>query len=129
MSEAGRVSSSVSTGVATISFFHPKGNSLPGSLLARLAESVDEAGRSADSRVIVLRSEGMGAFCAGASFSELAAIRDEAAGKKFFLGFAKLILAMIRCPKFIVTRAHGKVVGGGVGILAASDYVVATTAA
>lgn len=129
MTESGRVSSTTKDGVTTISFFHPKGNSLPEALLSRLEETVAEAGRDSRCSVIVLRSEGAGAFCAGASFSELAGIRDEAAGKRFFLGFAKLILAMIRAPKFIVTRAQGKVVGGGVGLLAASDYVIAGEAA
>ena len=129
MTNDGGVSVRTENGVATITFFHPKGNSLPGRLLSELTDAVTVAGRDSSARVLVLRSEGGGAFCAGASFSELAAISDEAAGKKFFLGFANLILAMIRCPKFIVTRVQGKTVGGGVGILAASDYVIATSAA
>ena len=36
---------------------------------------------------------------------------------------------MKACPKFIVTRVQGKAVGGGVGVVAGSDYVVATSAA
>jgi methylglutaconyl-CoA hydratase len=128
-SSNGSVSSRTQDGIGEITFFHPKGNSLPGSLLARLAETVTALGADATTRVIVLRSEGAGAFCAGASFTELASIRDEAAGKKFFLGFATLILAMIRCPKFIIARPQGKVVGGGVGLVAASDYSIATSAA
>jgi methylglutaconyl-CoA hydratase len=76
-------------------------------------------------RVVVLRSEGTGPFCAGASFDELRSITDAATGKEFFMGFARLILAMRRCPKLVVARVQGKVVGGGVGIVAASDYAVA----
>jgi len=129
MTNDGSVATSTDNGVGTITFSHPKGNSLPGRLLAQLAEAVTELGGDSNARVIVLRSDGTGAFCAGASFSELKAISDEAAGKKFFLGFATLILAMIRCPKFIVTRVQGKTVGGGDGIPAASDYVIATDAA
>jgi methylglutaconyl-CoA hydratase len=79
-----------------------------------------------DVRVILLRSYGTSAFCAGASFDELVAIQDPASGKEFFMGFARVILAMTRCPKPIVARAHGKVVGGGVGIIAAADYAMAT---
>lgn len=126
MTDNGRVESKSEKGVGTITFSHPKGNSLPGSLLADLASAVSRFGADGSVRVIVLRSEGAGAFCAGASFSELQSISDEAAGKKFFLGFARLILAMVRSPKFIVTRVQGKTVGGGVGILAASDYTIAT---
>jgi methylglutaconyl-CoA hydratase len=126
MTDNGRVESTVEKGVGTITFSHPKSNSLPAAILAELAASVSRFGSDQAVNVIVLRSGGTGAFCAGASFSELQSISDEAGGKKFFLGFANLILAMIRCPKFIVTRVQGKTDGGGVGILAASDYTIAT---
>lgn len=129
MTDNGRVATRVDDGIATVTFMHPKSNSLPASLLARLADEIHALGDNADARVVVLRSEGTGAFCAGASFAELRAIADERAGKQFFMGFATLILAMIRCPKFIVTRVHGKVVGGGVGLVAASDYAIATDTA
>jgi methylglutaconyl-CoA hydratase len=125
----GTVSVVVSDEIADICFGHPKSNSLPGSVLRGLADVIAAAGARSDVRAIVLRSYGAGAFCAGASFDALAAIRDRAVGKDFFMGFALVILAMIRCPKPIVTRVHGKAVGGGVGIVAASDYVVALSRA
>lgn len=111
--------------IAEVTFGHPKGNSLPGALLRKLAEEVSALATRDDVRVIFLRSEGAGPFCAGASFDELVAIADSAAGKEFFMGFARLILAMTRSPKFILARVHGKAVGGGVGLVAASDYAVA----
>jgi methylglutaconyl-CoA hydratase len=123
--DAGRSSYSIASGVATLSFTHPKGNSLPGALLRRIAEQFDELTVNADVRVIVLRSEGTGPFCAGASFDELRAIQNEDEGKEFFSGFARVILAMKRCGKFIVARVQGKAVGGGVGLVAASDYAIA----
>ena len=125
----GYVRSETANGVATITFFHPKSNSLPGTLLADLASAVTEAGKDAKTRVIVLRSDGDGPFCAGASFAELQAISDAASGKKFFMGFVNLILAMIRAPKFVVTRVHGRAVGGGVGIVSASDLALASSEA
>jgi methylglutaconyl-CoA hydratase len=125
----GYVRSDVANGVATITFFHPRSNSLPGPLLADLASAVTDAGVNADARVIVLRSDGDGAFCAGASFAELQAISDAESGKKFFMGFVNLIVAMIRAPKFVVTRVHGKAVGGGVGIVSASDFAMAASGA
>jgi len=127
--EAGQVASKTANGVTTISFSHPKSNSLPANMLAQLARSVEIAGIDPETRVIVICSDGTGAFCGGASFAELQAIRDAAGGKKFFMGFARLIITMIRCPKIIVARVHGKAVGGGVGIIAASDYAVGTNAA
>ncbi len=122
---SGTVTSRLDGGIATVSFSHPKGNSLPGALLAMLAEQVTAAGNDARARVIVLRSEGEGAFCAGASFQELQAITTAQQGTAFFMGFARLILAMVRCPKFVIARVQGKAVGGGVGVIAASDYALA----
>jgi methylglutaconyl-CoA hydratase len=127
--EPGTVTTQVADGVGSVTFGHPKGNSLPGALLAELAARITALGEEPGARVIVLRSEGTGAFCAGASFAELSAIRDAESGTRFFMGFANLINAMRECPKLILARVHGKVVGGGVGMVAASDYALATTTA
>jgi methylglutaconyl-CoA hydratase len=127
--DAGSVRSSVTNGIGTIEFHHPKGNSLPGALLRALAAEVTRLGQSLDVRVIVLRSGGSGPFCAGASFDELVAIDSEAAGQEFFSGFSRVILAMIRAPKFVLTRVHGKAAGGAVGVIAASDFSIAVRSA
>lgn len=124
--EQGRVHTTVHDGIATVRFHHPKGNSLPGALLRALAAEVTALADRPEARVIVLRSDGTGPFCAGASFDELRSIGDAATGKEFFMGFARLILAMRRCPKFVIARVHGKAVGGGVGVCAAADYAIAT---
>ncbi len=121
----GSVHLSVQDGIGTIEFFHPKGNSLPGDMLQQLSDTITKAGESPDISVIILRSKGEGAFCAGASFDELIAIEDAETGKAFFSGFGKVIGAMVSCPKFILTRVQGKAVGGGVGIIASSDYAIA----
>jgi methylglutaconyl-CoA hydratase len=127
--QSGTVTTKVADGVGGVTFGHPKGNSLPGALLAELAATITALGREPKANVIVLRSEGSGAFCAGASFAELSAITDAESGARFFMGFANLINVMRECPKLILARVHGKVVGGGVGMVAASDYTLATTAA
>ena len=129
LAPTGSVSSYVEDGIADVCFGHPKSNSLPSLVLRKLAEEITGVGLRDDVRVVVLRSYGTGAFCAGASFDELSSIRDKDAGKEFFLGFARVILAMTRCAKPIVTRVHGKTVGGGVGVVAASDYAIATESA
>jgi methylglutaconyl-CoA hydratase len=126
---AGEAEVRIADGIATVAFHHPKGNSLPGALLARLAREITALGANANARVIVLRSEGPGPFCAGASFRELTSVADAEAGRKFFSGFARVILAMIRAPKFVLARVHGKVAGGGVGLVAASDYSIAVEGA
>ena len=113
-------------GVTTIEFFHPQSNSLPGKILEQLAQAIHGAGNDPDCRVILLKSGGERAFCAGASFDELAAIDDETKGLQFFSGFANVINSIRTAPKFVVGRIHGKCVGGGVGIAAAVDYAIAT---
>jgi methylglutaconyl-CoA hydratase len=115
--------------VATVTFGGTKGNSLPGALLRELAATIESIGKRPDVNVMVLRSEGDGPFCAGASFDELKSIKDESAGRQFFLGFAGVILAMTRSPKPVIVRIQGKTVGGGVGVAAAADYAIATRSA
>lgn len=123
------VHSMVKHGVNTIEFYHPQSNSLPGQILLELAKTIRRAGDDASTKVIVLRSAGERAFCAGASFDELVAIKTEAEGLQFFSGFAHVINAMRTCPKFIIARIHGKCVGGGVGLAAAVDYAIAAEGA
>lgn len=120
------VTSTIENGIGTIEFFHPQSNSMPGSQLKNLANEIDELGKNKDAKVIVLKSGGEKAFCAGASFDELISIQDFETGKSFFSGFANVINAMRKSPKLIIARIHGKAVGGGVGIACAADYTFAT---
>jgi len=125
MHESGRVSSEIKNNIAFITFFHPQSNSMPGKLLRELADVIAKAGQNEDAKVIVLQSEGEKTFCAGASFDELATIDDFETGKYFFSGFAAVINAIRKAPKFIIARVQGKAVGGGVGIAAAADFTIA----
>lgn len=126
MTNSGKVVFETSDGVGTISFEHPASNSLPGQLLSEIANCINRAGTADDCSVIILKSTGSRAFCAGASFDELIAIENKAQGLAFFSGFSKVILAIRSCPKFIICRVQGKAVGGGVGIAAAADYALGT---
>jgi methylglutaconyl-CoA hydratase len=122
----GYVRTEVEQGIGTIEFFHPASNSLPSAILGDLAKTINNVGLDERVKVIILKSAGEKAFCAGASFDELIAISNEAQGKSFFSGFAHVINAMRRCHKLIIGRIHGKAVGGGVGLAAAVDYAIAT---
>lgn len=126
MNPNGDVNISIENQIATIEFYHPMSNALPGQVLRKLTTTIEEAGQNDNIKVIVLKSSGDRAFCAGASFDELISIEDMATGKTFFMGFALVINAMRKCPKFIVCRVQGKAVGGGVGLLSAADYTLAT---
>jgi methylglutaconyl-CoA hydratase len=112
--------------IATIEFGHPASNSFPSELLGRLTKELISVGKNHEVSVIILKSEGEKAFCAGASFEELVAISNLEEGKQFFSGFANVINAMRTCGKLIIGRIQGKTVGGGVGLAAACDYVFAT---
>ena len=116
----------VDESIATIEFFHSDQNSLPGNILAKLAETITQVGNQNEVKVIILKSGGDRTFCAGASFKELININDAETGRVFFSGFANVINAMRKCPKFIIGRIQGKTVGGGVGLAASTEYCMAT---
>ena len=124
--DQGDVTVQTENGIATVEFYHPLSNSLPGKVLAKLADTITELGTNDDILVILVRSAGERAFCAGASFDELIAINDLEVGKVFFSGFANVINACRTCPKLIIGRVQGKAVGGGVGLASAFDYTLAT---
>jgi methylglutaconyl-CoA hydratase len=125
--EQGQVEFKISeSGIATIEFGHPLSNSLPGKILRKLADTISEVDKNPSVKVIVLKSIGSKAFCAGASFDELISINDLEVGKIFFSGFANVINACRKSQKLIIGRVQGKAVGGGVGIAAAVDYCFAT---
>ena len=126
---SGSVTTELKDAIATVRFAHPKSNSLPSALLQKLAGEIDAVAGNSGIKTIVLRSEGTGAFCAGASFDEMKAVNDATSGREFFSGFARVILAMIRAPQFVIVRVHGKATGGGVGLIAASDYSIAVKTA
>jgi len=125
MEENGFVKSVIGNRVGRVIFYHPKGNSLPGSLLKDLRKTILDLSENENVKVIILESEGK-AFCAGASFDELLTLTTEEDSKEFFLGFARVINTMRKSPKLIIAKVQGKTVGGGVGLVAASDYAIAS---
>ena len=127
--ENGSLYTSIQNKIATVEFGHPASNSFPSELLERLRKEFHKLSDNDEVNVIILKSEGEKAFCAGASFDELVAIENLEQGKQFFSGFANVINSMRACKKLIIGRIHGKTVGGGVGLAAACDYAMATEAA
>ena len=122
----GTLITTIENKIAILEFGHPASNSLPSELLNRLTNELNNLSTNAEVSVIVLKSGGTSAFCAGASFDELLAVSNLEEATKFFSGFANVLNAMRTCSKIIIGRVHGKAVGGGVGIIAACDYVFAT---
>lgn len=122
----GNLSINIKEAVGTITFGHPAGNSLPGELLRKMAQSFLQLGQDSQVKVIILKSEGDRAFCGGASFDELLSIEDESSARYFFSGFAEVINAIRTCGKIVIGRIQGKAVGGGVGLAAAVDFCLAS---
>jgi len=123
----GELFTTIENKIATLEFGHPASNSFPIDLLDRLTEEFNVLSNNPEVLVIVLKSSGLGAFCAGASLDELLKVSNQKEATQFFSGFANVLNAMRNCSKIILGRIHGKAVGGGVGIVAACDYALATT--
>lgn len=124
--ELGSITTEIANNIAKVTFSHPASNSFPSTLLQQLTDELQSLNKNEAVTIIVLQSQGNGAFCAGASFDELVAISNYEEGSRFFSGFANVINAMRKCSKLIIGRIHGKAVGGGVGLAAACDYTFAT---
>ncbi|MFN3917851.1 MAG: enoyl-CoA hydratase/isomerase family protein [Flavobacteriales bacterium] len=129
ITQQGSVTKTIQNGICSIEFYHPMSNSLPGKLLNELANTITETGKDEAIKLVILRSAGEKVFCAGASFDELISIKDFETGKEFFSGFARVINAARKCPKFIIGRVQGKAVGGGVGMASAVDFCYAAKTA
>lgn len=123
---SGNLNTTQEGNLAVITFGHPASNSLNQMLLDSLCAEFETIGKRHDIAVILLQSEGDRAFCAGASFDELLQVRSHEESTRFFGGFARLINTMRKCPKPIIGKVQGKAVGGGVGVIAACDYVLAS---
>jgi methylglutaconyl-CoA hydratase len=124
--DIGSVHTQIVAKVATLTFFHPASNSLPSNLLKKMTEELISLGQNEEVHVIVLKSGGAKTFCAGASFEELLVVDSKDKGTQFFMGFAHLINAIRSCTKVVIGLVQGKAVGGGVGLLSACDYCLAT---
>ena len=94
--------------IATLCFSHPASNSFPSDLLKKVTTEINRLSELPTVALIILKSEGKGSFCAGASFKELLSIADESEGTLFFSGFANVINAMRKCKKPIIGESMEK---------------------
>jgi len=115
--------------IARITFGSNAANALSPELLDDLCATIQEVNDNPEAKVLILQSEGDRAFCAGASLNALKKVTTLEAATDFFMGFAKLLNTIRTCSKFVIGRVQGKVVGGGIGLVSACDYAIATEAA
>jgi enoyl-CoA hydratase/carnithine racemase len=100
-----------------------------------LTEALLAAGRQGGAAIVLSGREGL--FCRGMDFDRVLAATgsdDQAAlsvSQRSTLGegvaaFAALLQTIVECPRPVVAMIDGAVLGGGVGIAAACDVVLAT---
>jgi len=115
--------------VATLTLARPeKRNALNRSMLSALRSRTREAGADRAVRVLLLAADGP-VFCAGADLSGGVADDSESFAGEAAHELAALLGEWMDFLKPIVARVQGPVLGGGNGLLAAADVVVATSAA
>jgi enoyl-CoA hydratase/carnithine racemase len=115
-------------GVETITLSNPeKRNAIGPRMTNELLWALEDARAADEVRSIVLTGEGK-AFCAGGDFSEMTA--GAADSKLAHKGdYADLLLALSKSDKPVVARVNGHAMGGGLGLVAASTFAVASTEA
>jgi len=95
-------------------------------LIAELTIVFTDLGQRSDVSVIVLAANGQ-SFCAGADLSWMKAMAtytyEENIADAQLL--AKMLHTMYYCPKPLIARVQGEAYGGGVGLVAVCDIVIA----
>lgn len=102
-------------------------NALDENLIAALTRALHEDAAAEGVRCVVLRGAGK-VFCAGAdlAYMQRMSSADEAANLADAAKLAGLFTALSRCVHPVVVAAHGAAMGGGVGLIAAADFALAT---
>lgn len=107
-------------------------NSIDDALVARLNASLDEAEADPGCRVVLLTSApgvfstGMNLVAAGTTPASPAEADSAQAAERSGGAFFDLLRRFTRTPRIVVSAVDGRVAGGGVGLVAASDLVFAT---
>lgn len=118
-------------GVAHLWLDRPeKRNALSGAMIAELTDAATRLGADGNVRAVVLSGEGR-VFCAGADLSwMMAQIEADRAGRmREARKLAEMLSALNEIPKPLVGRVHGDAFGGGIGMMAICDIVVAAESA
>jgi enoyl-CoA hydratase len=106
-------------------------NTLNREMIGLLRRGLEEALAAADVRLVIISGAGGRGFCAGGDLKELTqAVQGGAVhlADEFFQAEYALDLMIHQCPKPVVVLAHGITMGGGLGLAAGADLVVATEA-
>jgi methylglutaconyl-CoA hydratase len=101
-------------------------NALDEELIAAVTEALWNEARDPAVRFVVLRGEGR-VFCAGADleYMQRLASADHATNLEDARRLGELFSSVSHCPRPVIAQVHGAAIGGGVGLVAAADFVVA----
>jgi enoyl-CoA hydratase/carnithine racemase len=126
MRDYGRIKVARADGVETITLSNPeKRNAIGPRMTNELLWALEDARAAEDVRSIVLTGEGK-AFCAGGDFAEMTSgVVESTLPPKG--DYADLLLALCRSDKPVVARVNGHAMGGGLGMVAASTFAIAST--
>ena len=114
-------------GIATVTLNRPHvGNAYDGELIQGLLSTLDELGARNDVRVVVLRGNGKH-FQAGADLTWVRTIaaQSEAENVRVSRATAEAVHRLNTAPMPTVALVQGGCFGGGTGIVAACDFVIA----
>lgn len=115
-------------GVCTLTLNRPERRNAIGAVMANeLLYALDDAHVDTDVRCVVLTGAGQ-AFCAGGDFSQMTGQGDaDALPPKG--DYKDLLLALLNTTKPVLARVNGHAMGGGLGLVAASTFAVASSEA
>jgi enoyl-CoA hydratase len=100
-------------------------NALGAALFDAFADAIDEAGRDAGLRAVVVESAGERSFIGGADIYEMASIDGPVAARAFITKVHEACAAVRACPAPVIARIQGFCFGAGLELAAACDFRIA----
>lgn len=111
--------------VRTVTLNRPeRRNAIGLQMMNELLWALADAAEDAAVRVLVLTGAG-GSFCAGGDFAQMSQGADDTALPSKG-DYADLLLALVRYEKPVIARVNGHAMGGGLGLVAASTFAIAS---
>lgn len=111
-------------GVANITYDRTKrANSLSSESVRELRKTLEQTAEMEEVRLVVLRTAGNGAFCAGADIEEMRTL-DAPGGERFIRGLHTAFHAVRRHPAPVICAVHGACLGAGLELMVACDFAL-----
>ncbi|HMO16815.1 MAG TPA: enoyl-CoA hydratase/isomerase family protein [Oligoflexia bacterium] len=119
-------------GLLILTFSNPKANCLSPELITEFSQVLVKCNNdwknSGNPASIMISAEGEGVFSSGADLSVYRE-RDEQGIREYLISLGNLLIDLLKFPLPVITTINGLAVGGSLGLLAASDYVIASSKA